>query len=126
MRRKFTVKASKRIGRSRITAARKENFLGLPNVYIRYYNTWADPQIEYRGIIYSYADVEDYMIADYEDYLDSTGMSDDSYSDLSEYMRDNRNMVYDILDELYANGQYTESPYDTTSDEFPFKNIRPN
>lgn len=125
MRRRFTVKASKRVGRSRITAASKKNFYGLPDVYLRYYNEWSDPEIEYKGKFFSYGAVEDYMLMDYDSYLESEGLTDDNYSGLDDYMRDQKDFIYEILDELYSNGDYKDYPYTNLSGD-PFRGSRRN
>lgn len=63
---------------------------------------------------------------DYDSWLESEGLTDDNYSGLDDYMRDRKDFIYEILDELYANGDYKESAYTNLSEDFPFKGIRPN
>ena len=83
------------------TLAAKEypNWYGIPDIGYIYYNSWADPNLEYNGKIINCREIEDTMWEYYnEDCKESTIKPTDDGFGL--YMKDNQDLVCEMLDML--------------------------
>ncbi len=67
---------------------------GIPDIGFIWINSWADPMIEYKGKEYNSHDVEDTMWDWF--YEETCG----DPNEFSQFMRDNVNEVYRLLEEL--------------------------
>ena len=75
-----------------------EGYLGLSDVEYIHHGAWSDGEIKYNGFLYNYYDLEQGLLDSYED--------DDSDLSFDDWIKENKNEVYSILDYLYPTEAY--------------------
>lgn len=68
------------------------NYCGLEDIGFIYTNHWEDPKLEYNGLIFNIHDVKDYL---YDLYRE-----EGADIEFTQYVNDNADIVYGILDNL--------------------------
>ena len=108
-------------------------FYGVPEVEFIWHGEWADPEVAYKGKLYSYTDLEDTLYDDFKDRVQSGDItiSTDGYEDLPRgtkeqqaeedaffnFVKGNPDLVYEILSELEPTDTYDDV------DESLFENL---
>lgn len=108
-------------------------FYGVPEVEFIWHGEWADPEVAYKGKLYSYIDLEDTLYDDFKDRVQSGDItiSTDGYEDLPRgtkeqqaeedaffnFVKGNPDLVYEILSELEPTDTYDDV------DESLFENL---
>lgn len=100
-------------------------FYGVPEVEFIWHGEWADPEVAYKGNVYSYTDVEDALYDDFKDRVQSGDIviSTEGYEDLPRGTREEQaeedafydfvngspDIVYELLNDLEPIDTYEES-----------------
>ncbi|MEE3309756.1 hypothetical protein, partial [Sharpea azabuensis] len=88
---------------------RDVNYRGAENVRLISHGEWADPELEYKGKLFNYWDIEDGM---WNDFLEETGHTDEEANDakveeeFDEYVQRN---VDDYLEDVIYGGYFNDS-----------------
>ena len=71
-------------------------FYGIPEIYMIWHGSWADPEIMYNGRLYNYLDIEDALFSTWQEERDDSAFE----GNFSEWMKSNPDIVYGYLDNL--------------------------
>lgn len=82
-------------GHACIVPVQYPNWYDIPGIGFIYYNSWADPYIEYKGKQINSHIVEDTM---YERYCEEYNPGKDNSDDFAIYMRNHADDVYELIE----------------------------
>ena len=75
------------------------NFYGIEGIEIILYGQWADPELKYKGKLYSYILVEDYMWENYEEHCKYFNI-EKTEEDFELFVYENKDTVIDLLESM--------------------------
>lgn len=75
---------------------KKPNYCGIEGVKFIYHNSWADPELYYRGEYFNLYDIEDSLYADYQEDVKQSEFN----GDFADYVREHDYMVIELLENL--------------------------
>ena len=78
-----------------------KDWMGIPGVHMIWHGEWADPEIEHDGVIANYVDVEENLRYEAE----NAGVNADDDAEFDEFIRKNKNLVYELIDEAGERGE---------------------
>ena len=84
-------------------------YCNVPDVYFIYHGEWADPEVMYKGKYFNLpVDVEEPLWSEYEECCEEFGkkMTDEGFA---EWVENNSESVYEILNNLIVAGIYKEA-----------------
>lgn len=83
-------------------------YCNVPDVYFIYHGEWSDSEVMYKDKLFNLPmDVEDPLWNDYEFYCEENGI-EAIYEGFADYVENNPEDVYEILDNLIELGVYKE------------------
>lgn len=77
---------------------KKETFRGLSKIEFIWNGEYSDPEIEYRGKILNYWEIEDLLWESFKENVNVADWDDENYS---KWLKDNEDWVYSYLDETF-------------------------
>ena len=83
------------------TGVKKKWYHGIEGIYFVFNGSWSDPEVVYRG----YAINETYLDCLWDEYNEE--VSDPDYDDYSEWLRQNKELVFSTLDDIIDNYEET-------------------
>ena len=75
------------------------NFYGIKGIEIIPHGQWADPELKYKGKLYSYILVEDYMWENYEEHCKYFNI-EKTEEDFELFVYENKDTVIDLLESI--------------------------
>ena len=81
---------------------------GVPDVYFIWHGTWGDPEVMYKDKLFNLPmDVETPLWSEYEECCEKN-KKEATYEGFTDYVKDNCERVYEVLDNLIEAGIYKE------------------
>ena len=104
--RKESLSRTHRPVKEKVRKRMREGWRGHPDIEMIWHGEWADPDLEYKGYIFNYWDVEDAM---WEDFLEVTGHKDSEANDPKVEKEFNQYVIENAayyLDDIIAGGYF--------------------